>query len=80
MGPTSSATTATSNLTAWLTDPRSEDYFGRTWNIRAAALNYAITGQPTLADIALRFGVSRQYVHRQVERARHIFTVTPRVD
>ena len=75
--PTSAVPTASAvpsgNLAAWLTDPRSDTYFGRTWSIRADVLAYLITGNGTLEGIAQRFGVSRQYIHKHVKRAKQIW-------
>ena len=64
------------SLVAWLTDPRSEAYFGTGFNIRADALAYVITGKGTLEEIAQRNGVSKQAVHKHVKRARQIFIST----
>ena len=67
----------TDDLGAWLTDPRATEYFGRTFDIRAAVLAQAITGEGSLAGIARRKKVSRQAVHKQAVRARAIFLSSP---
>jgi AraC-like DNA-binding protein len=61
------------NLTAWLSDPRGEKYFGRTFAVRAAVLAHLLTGTGTLADVAREHGVSRQAVHRHFRRALAIY-------
>ena len=60
------------NLIKWLTDPRTAEYFGKTWRLRAQVLDAVITGG-NLSAVALENGVSKQYVHRQAVRARAIF-------
>lgn len=61
------------NLTAWLSDPRGQDYFGRTFAVRAAVLAHLLTGEGTLADVAREHGVSRQAVHRHYRRAVKVY-------
>jgi hypothetical protein len=61
------------NLLAWLTDPRTAEYFGTTFTVKADVLAHLLTGDGTLADIGRRRGISRQAVHKHAVKARKIY-------
>jgi hypothetical protein len=62
-------TNPNANLTAWLSDPRGQQYFGRTFTVRAAVLAHILTGTGTLADVAREHKISRQAAHKHYRRA-----------
>lgn len=57
------------NLSAWLSDRRGAEYFGRAFQIRAAVLARLLSNEGSLADIAREHGVSRQAIHRHYKLA-----------
>jgi hypothetical protein len=59
-------------LTAWLTDPRSAEYFGDTFKLRAAVLAALITGG-NLAEVGRQHGVTRAAASKQGRRAKSIY-------
>ena len=75
MKPKTEATqrqTHESNLTAWLLDPRTAQYFGSTFKLRADVLAAVITGTK-LAAVARQHGVTRAAASKQARLARCIF-------
>jgi len=60
------------NLAAWLTDPRTAEYFGESWAFKADILEAVINGQK-LAPVARQHGVTRSAASKQAGRARAIF-------
>ena len=63
------------NLAAWLTDPRTAKFFGRSFLVRADVLAHLLTGRGTLSDIGRVHGLSRQAVHKHARQARQIFSI-----
>ena len=59
-------------LTAWLTDPRTAEYFGATFKLRADVLAAVITGG-NLAAVARQHGVTRAATSKQARRAKSIY-------
>ena len=66
------------NLKQWLTDPRTAEYFGKTFKLRADVLAAVIAGG-NLAEIARQHGVSRAAASKQARRATAIFARQPTV-
>lgn len=62
----------TDHLIEWLTDPRTAEYFGPTFRLRADVLAGAITGG-NLAKIARQHGVTRAAAAKNARRAKQIF-------
>ena len=60
------------SLAAWLTDPRTAEYFGESWAFKADILEAVIRGEK-LAPIARQHGVTRSAASKQAGRARAIF-------
>jgi hypothetical protein len=61
-----------SHLAAWLTDPRTAEYFGTTFRLRADVLAAVIT-RGNLAAVARQHGVSRAAASKQARLAKSIF-------
>ncbi len=61
------------NLIQWLSDPKSAEYFGRSFAIRADVLAHLITGAGSLAEIGRTHGVSRQAVQKHAAKSRAIY-------
>jgi hypothetical protein len=59
-------------LTAWLTDPRTAEYFGDTFALRADVLNAVINGG-NLAAVARQHDVTRAAASKQARRAKTIY-------
>ena len=69
-----------SNLAKWLLDPRTQEYFGDTFKLRADCLAAVITGD-NLAAVARRHGVTRAAASKSARRAQKLFgnlRLTPR--
>lgn len=64
------------NLLSWLKDPRSDEFFGRSFVIKFEVLAHHMTGQGTLAEIARRHGVTKAAMTRHARRARELFGYT----
>ena len=62
-----------SNLLCFLSDPRSEEFFGRPFQIKSAVLAHLLTGDGSLAELARKLGTSRQLVHWHASRAMKIY-------
>lgn len=60
------------NLLEWLTDPRTAEYFGPTFRLRADVLAAVITGG-NLAEVARQHGVTRAAAAKNSSRAKRIF-------
>ncbi len=60
------------HLVHWLTDPKTAEYFGDTFKLRADVLNAVITGG-NLAAVARQHGVTKQAASKQARRARSIY-------
>lgn len=60
------------NLVEWITDPRTAEYFGGTYKLRAAALAAVITGG-NLAEVARLHGVTRAAISKSARRYKAIF-------
>ena len=61
-------------LAEWLTYPGAEQYFGAPTMLRLDVLA-CVVGQGSLAAVARRYGVSRQYAHRHAKAARKAFGI-----
>lgn len=60
------------NLTAWLSDPRTAEFFGESFALKAEVLACLIQ-RGNLAEVARRRRVSRSATSKQARRARTIF-------
>ena len=60
------------NLAKWLLDPRTQEYFGDTFKLRADCLAAVITGD-NLAAVARRHGVTRAAASKSARRAQKLF-------
>jgi hypothetical protein len=60
-------------LAAWLTDPRSADYFGHGFTLKVDVLAALIRGDETLTSVAARHGVTKEAACKQARRARATF-------
>lgn len=65
----------TNNLERWLTDPRAEKVFGRSFKIQLAILAALSRGDLNCAAIAKMFGVRKQSVHRHLKRIEAAFNL-----
>jgi len=61
------------NLRAWFCGDKAAAYFGRSFEIRSAVLQYLQTGDGTHRELAERFGVTRQHISMEVNRAREVY-------
>lgn len=61
------------NAVEFLTDRRTLEFFGDAFALKAEVLTAILTGA-SLADVALRNGVTREAVYKQARKARRIFT------
>lgn len=61
-----------SNLARWLTDPRSAEFFGSSFQLKAAVLVCVIQGE-SLAGVARRHGVTRSAVSKHYRKAKSIW-------
>ena len=60
------------NLIAWLTDPRTEEYLGRSCKLRIGVLSAIITGR-SLPSVAREHGVTLEAACKHARRARALF-------
>jgi hypothetical protein len=60
------------NLARWLTDPRTAEYFGESFALKAAVLACQIQGG-NLSDVARAHGVTRAATSKQGRRAKVLF-------
>lgn len=67
-----SDTKQANNLLEWLLDPRTAEYFGPTFRLRADVLAAVITSG-NLAAIARQHGVTRAAAAKNSSRAKRIF-------
>jgi len=67
-------TVPANNLDAWLLDQRMDKFLGRRACFKLAVLAAVFSGQETLADVARRYGTSRQAAAKHAAAARRIFT------
>ena len=66
-----------SNLEKWLSDPRADDYFGKSFSFKLSILAQVRTGDGTLAAIAREHHVCKQAATRHAAKARSIFGSSP---
>jgi len=66
--------TKNSHILDWLKDPRSAEFFGESFTLKACVLRAMINGE-CLADIGRQHGVSRSAVSKQARRAMAIYGV-----
>jgi transposase-like protein len=64
----------TNHLLEWLTDPRTLEYFGPTFKLRADVLACVIKSG-NLSEVARRHDVSRAAASKQARRVKSIFPV-----
>jgi hypothetical protein len=69
---TASPAEPNSNLAAWLSDPRTAQYFGDTFKLRADVLAAVIT-RGNLAAVARLHGVTRAATSKTARLAKSIF-------
>ncbi|MEI9961791.1 MAG: hypothetical protein WDM76_11840 [Limisphaerales bacterium] len=69
---TRSDTLKSANLIHWLTDPRTLEYFGPTFRLRADVLAAVITNG-NMAAVARQHGVTRAAAAKNSRRAKRIF-------
>jgi hypothetical protein len=69
---TRSGTSQEDFLLQWLTDPRTAEYFGPTFRLRADVLAAVITGG-NLAEVARQHDVTRAAAAKNSSRAKRIF-------
>jgi hypothetical protein len=55
-----------------LTDPRTAQYFGEAWKLKAGVLAAVITGG-NLAGVALEHGVTAEAAYKYARRAKALF-------
>lgn len=61
-------------LMSWLSDPRTAEYFGGTFKLKAAVL-IAVFAGGNLSEVARRHDVVRQSAHEHAVAARRIFNL-----
>ena len=62
-----------SNLDRWLTDARTVEFFGPSWQLKADILRHLIEGGGSLAEIARQHHVSRSAVSKHFRTAKAIW-------
>lgn len=67
---------ASSNIGEWLSDPRADEFFGKSFAFKFACLAHVVGGQGSFAELARRHGASRQAAHKHAVRARKVFNLS----
>ena len=60
------------NLIAWLSDPRTEEYLGRSCKLRIGVLSAIVSGR-SLPSVAQEHGVTLEAACKHARRARALF-------